>query len=122
MDVIKERIKARDVVVARVGKWVSMLDFSVTAVLAGSYARGDFNLWSDVDVLLVSDSFPESPLDRLKMVDPPEGVEVIPLTRRDFYRLVKKKNPLVVDAQKYGIILRDDLGLFKDQRSNSSEE
>ena len=121
MDVIKERMKARDVVVARVGNWVSMLDF-VTAVLVGSYARGDFNLWSVVDVLLVSDSFPERPLDRLKMVDPPEGVEVIPLTRRDFYRLVKKKNPLIVDAQKYGIILRDDLGLFKDQRSNSSEE
>jgi predicted nucleotidyltransferase len=119
MDIIEERMKAREAVVARVGEWVSMLDFSVTAVLVGSYARGDFNLWSDVDVLLVSDSFPERPLDRLKMVDPPEGVEVIPLTRKDFYRLVNKKNPLVVDAQKYGILLRDDLGLFKDRQSST---
>jgi len=45
-----------------------MLGFSVTAVLVDSYARGDFNLWSDVDVLLISDSFPERPLERLKML------------------------------------------------------
>jgi hypothetical protein len=59
------------------------------------------------------------PLDRLKMVDPPEGVEIIPLTLKDFYRLLKRRNPLVVDAQKYGVILRDDLGLFRDLRGNT---
>ena len=28
-----------------------------TIILFGSYARGDFNLWSDLDLLLVSDYF-----------------------------------------------------------------
>jgi predicted nucleotidyltransferase len=119
LEFIEARVKAREAVIAKVGKWVGMLGFHVTAVLIGSYARGDFNLWSDVDVLLVSDVFPERPLDRLKMVDPPEGVEIIPLTLKDFYRLLKRRNPLVVDAQKYGVILRDDLGLFRDLRGNA---
>lgn len=30
----------------------------------GSVARGDFNLWSDVDVLVVSDALPAHPLAR----------------------------------------------------------
>ena len=28
----------------------------VTAILFGSYARGDFNVWSDIDLLIVTDS------------------------------------------------------------------
>jgi predicted nucleotidyltransferase len=112
MGIVEERLKAREAAIRRVAEWVRELNFPLTAVLIGSYARGDFNVWSDVDVLIVSDSFPARPLDRLKMVDPPEGVEVIPLTTADFHRLRRKKNLLVTEAEKYGIVLRDDLGLF----------
>jgi hypothetical protein len=44
MEFIEARVKAREAVIAKVGKWVGMLGFHVTAVLIGSYARGDFNL------------------------------------------------------------------------------
>jgi Nucleotidyltransferase domain. len=112
MDIVEERLKAREAAIIRVAEWVRALNFPLTAVLIGSYARGDFNVWSDVDVLLVSDSFPARPLDRLKMIDPPEGVEAIPLTPADFHRLRRKKNLLVIEAERYGVVLRDDLGLF----------
>ncbi len=122
MGIIRERVKAREAAITRVADWVKTLSFPITALLIGSYARGDFNVWSDVDVLLISDRFPERPLDRLKLLDPPEGVEAIPLTPSDFHRLRRKKNPLVADAEKYGIVLRDDLGLFNSRRSNSTIE
>lgn len=38
--------------------------FKVSAILIGSYARGDFNKWSDVDVLLIAE-FAGNPLERL---------------------------------------------------------
>ncbi len=28
-----------------------------TLILFGSYARGDFNLWSDIDIIIISDYF-----------------------------------------------------------------
>jgi len=40
-----------------------------TVLLYGSYARGDFNVWSDVDLLVVSEAFEGvSPLERLDAV------------------------------------------------------
>ena len=30
---------------------------NVTFILFGSYARGDFNLWSDIDIIVISDKF-----------------------------------------------------------------
>jgi uncharacterized protein len=44
-------------------------------VLAGSVARGDFNVWSDVDVLVVADDLPERLPDRLALLaaDAPRG-------------------------------------------------
>ncbi|MEM0139007.1 MAG: nucleotidyltransferase domain-containing protein [Ferroplasma sp.] len=29
----------------------------ITLILFGSYARGDFNLWSDVDIIIISEYF-----------------------------------------------------------------
>ena len=51
----------------------------VTVVLYGSYARGDFNLWRDVDILLISDAFKNIRfLDRYDLFEPKEGFEVKP--------------------------------------------
>jgi predicted nucleotidyltransferase len=55
----------------------------VQAAVVGSVARGDFNVWSDVDVIVVAEGLPESALDRLEllMADRPPRVEVIGYTR-----------------------------------------
>ncbi|MDW8436161.1 MAG: nucleotidyltransferase domain-containing protein [Candidatus Caldarchaeum sp.] len=38
----------------------------VSAAVVGSYARGDFNQWSDLDVLVVSPNFVGNPLERFE--------------------------------------------------------
>ena len=112
MEVIKERIKQREKIIREVRRWVESIQFTVTAVIIGSYARGDFNVWSDVDVVLISDRFLENPLERLRQIDPLPGVEAIPLRIDEFRKLREKKNLVAVEADTTGIVVRDDLGIF----------
>ncbi|CAN5644846.1 hypothetical protein BH20ACT2_BH20ACT2_24600 [soil metagenome] len=51
----------------------------VAAVVFGSYARGDFNSWSDVDVLVLSDDLPADPQERLDVLwrRRPGGIEPV---------------------------------------------
>ncbi|WP_244403828.1 nucleotidyltransferase domain-containing protein [Pyrolobus fumarii] len=65
----------------------------VSVLLHGSYARGDFNLWSDVDLIIVSEVFRGiRPLDRYKLVQDvlPDKVEPIPMTPEELRRAVEK--------------------------------
>ncbi len=88
-----------------------------TAVVIGSTARGDFNVWSDIDVVVVSDKLPDNPLRRFDMLlDALEpGVEPIPLRRRDALRLAEKGAPMVEEIVS-GIPIYDDLGLLEELR------
>mgnify|MGYP000725225589 CR=1 FL=1 len=110
MEVIKERRRLRERVVEEARQWALSLPFKATAILVGSYARGDFNLWSDVDVLLVAD-FKEPPPRRLINVKVPPGFEVIPVTPSELRRLIDRGDALVVEALRRGVVLRDDLKL-----------
>lgn len=107
MEIIRERERRKETIVEEAKRWAKSLTFKCTAILIGSYARGDFNLWSDIDIVLISE-FKGSPLERLKILDINPGFQVIPLTPTEFKILVKKKDPLAVEALEYGIILRDD--------------
>lgn len=111
MEIIRWRERKRLDAIESAKKWVSTLNFRVSAILIGSYARGDFNLWSDIDVILVSDTFRENPLERLKRIDPPPGFQVIPLNLEEFERLHNRSDILIREALEYGIILRDDFQL-----------
>ncbi len=84
----------------------------MTAIIIGSTAKGDFNQWSDVDLVLVSDRFPENPIDRFRMVELKilPGIEPIPLRTADLMKLVEKGSPVVEDMVR-GIFLVDDLGI-----------
>ncbi|MET1159359.1 MAG: nucleotidyltransferase domain-containing protein [Thermoprotei archaeon] len=113
MEIIRKRRELREKVIEEAKKWVSKLPFKCAAVLIGSYARGDFNLWSDVDVLLIAD-IEGRPPERLKKIDYPPGYEVIVITPREFYIGVEKKNPLVIEAIREGVVLRDDYGIIEE--------
>ena len=93
------------------------LKFKCTAILIGSYARGDFNLWSDIDILIIGD-FQGNPLQRLKNIDFPPGYATIFLTMDEVNKLKSKNSKFIKDAFNDGIILRDDYLLFS---SNSKE-
>ena len=84
----------------------------VTVVLYGSYARGDYNLWSDIDIIIVSERFQGVRiLDRYDMLPPPPPrVEPVPLTPREFaenlgrdawVRALRNRSAVVVDD--YGL-------------------
>jgi predicted nucleotidyltransferase len=79
-------------------------------VLAGSVARGDFNVWSDVDVLVVADDLPERLPDRLALLaaDAPGGIQVVGLTPAELLRAAQRGNRLVLDAAAHGILLAGD--------------
>jgi len=115
MEVIERRKKLREKVAEVASDWAAKLPFKATAILAGSYARGDFNLWSDIDVLLISEDFKASPVERLKGLDMPSGFQIIPLTPDEFKRLLAKRDRLALEAVESGIILRDDLKLTKEE-------
>ena len=119
--IIGERLRERVRVIEEARKWSRGLKYPVTAILVGSYARGDFNKWSDVDIILVSPAFEgKTPIERLYEVDAPPGYEVIPWTPRELERMMAKGNPLAIEASRHGVILRDDLGLAKLVRGSGS--
>ena len=54
---ITKRLKNRDNVILSLKQYSNILEEKLgntTLILFGSYARGDFNLWSDVDIIIIS--------------------------------------------------------------------
>lgn len=109
MEIIKERKKTREKIIKKAKKWAQSLKIPCTAILIGSYARGDFNLWSDIDIVIISPTFKGNPIERLKTINTPPGYEIIPITPQELNKLLKKKEPLALEILKQGITLRDDL-------------
>lgn len=74
------------------------------AALVGSVARGDFNLWSDVDVVVVADDLPERVPDRALLLgrDAPPGVQPIGFTTEEFERAFARGDPLAREAVSAG--------------------
>lgn len=116
MEVVERRKRLREHVIKKASNWASKLPFKVTVILVGSYARGDFNLWSDIDVLLISEDFIGGPIERLKSLDIPPGFQAIPLTPKEFKRLLKKRSHLAIESIEFGVMLRDDLRLIQQIR------
>jgi len=90
----------------------------VTAVVFGSYARGDFNAWSDIDLLVVTDTpLPPNPLKRLDVVEEcfleASGVEPVILTISEFAEKLRKRDPVAVEAVEKGVVVLDDLDFAK---------
>lgn len=82
------------------------------AYVVGSVARGDFNLWSDVDVVVVVDGLPQRFVGRIELFsDRPPGVEVFPYTPEELQKEQERNNPVALEAAGVGI---DLLGRAKD--------
>ena len=99
IDVLMEYSKA---VSSKLGKF--------TGILYGSMARGDNNLWSDIDFLVISDKLPENPLERLEYLYSfsKSPIEVKGYTRKEILKMIEKRNPLVLDALIEGKVIEDD--------------
>jgi len=59
-EMIRQRAMEREGVIEELRSYAEKLRRrlgKLTMILYGSYARGDFNLWSDIDVIIVSEHF-----------------------------------------------------------------
>jgi hypothetical protein len=109
--VIRERRELRTQAINRARMFVDCVSNRLElsrAIVVGSYARGDFNRWSDIDVILVIHGvIDRNPLRRLDVITEcmrifPD-IEPIILTEDEYKALLDKKNPLVVDAERDGL-------------------
>ena len=74
-------------------------------VVVGSVARGDFNCWSDVDVV-VADAFRGSLLDRLDRLGARPGrVEPFAWTPEEWRAHLHRGNPMATEALERGVWL-----------------
>lgn len=85
----------------------------VSLILFGSYARGDFNLWSDIDVIVISEAFEGMEFVRRGLVieDPFGRLSPICWTPEEFRSMVAK--PSWRRALRGSVILRDEHGVTK---------
>jgi len=88
----------------------------VTAIVYGSVARGDFNLGSDVDVLIVAERLPDHPLARMDLLySHVEGpLEPKGYTLTEFQTIRAKGRPFLTTVLREGVVVTDDLGLFNE--------
>ena len=115
-DALTARRLERERLIALAREYVERLSARLTveaAAVVGSVARGDFNVWSDVDVLVVVDGLPERAPDRaaLLLADAPAGVQPVGFTPRELEQARGKRNPLVLEADTRGVVLVGD-GVF----------
>jgi predicted nucleotidyltransferase len=112
-DVVASRRAERERLIERARGYARTLSSRLqvrAVVLAGSVARGDFNVWSDIDVLVVADDLPARLPDRLALLsaDAPSGIQAIGLTPAELQRAAERNNRLVLDAVAHGILLAGD--------------
>jgi len=85
----------------------------VAVVVFGSVARGDFNLWSDVDVLVIADHLEEGWLERIVSVgEPPALVQPMVWTPSEWATQLARNNAAALEAVDRGMWLvgsADDL-------------
>ena len=79
----------------------------VGAAVIGSVARGDFNVWSDIDVLVVARGLPERYLDRASLLIsvPAPGVQAFAFTPQELSAAYSKRDPRTIELQQDGVFL-----------------
>jgi predicted nucleotidyltransferase len=98
-------------------------------ILHGSIARKEFGLGSDVDLIVVSDNLPDKIMNRIKLLyeidETKAPLDIKGYKSEEIRKMIKKGNPLIMDAIEDGIILFADenflkeiLEFYKEERKN----
>lgn len=108
-DVIAERRRAREALLDGARSFVAALGGTLAlraAVVFGSAARGVFNRWSDVDVLLVAEGLPSDLRGRLELCEPrPPLVQPVLWTAEEWRRRLARGDPMALEARDAGVWL-----------------
>jgi hypothetical protein len=115
--VLERRRAERTALLDRARRFVADVEATIQlrgAVVFGSVARGDFNRWSDIDLLLICDESPGDWMRRLDMLDPiPPPVQPFVWTVAEWVVQLRRNNPIAREAVEEGVWLRGsaaDLG------------
>ena len=122
-DVLARREREREELLALARDYVAGLSQRVTVIAAavvGSVARGDFNVWSDVDVVIVAAELPERTPERAAFLsaDAPARVQPVGFRPDEFDAARRKGNRLAREASEAGVVLTG--ADFFGQRSRST--
>jgi len=93
-EVIKARAEEGEGAIGEAKSYVEKLRErlgAISAAVFGSYARRDFNLWSDIDVIVVSQKFKDVNFVKrcLALLDAPPRVEAICWTPEEAAKALK---------------------------------
>lgn len=109
-DPLAERRGERETLLATARAYVELLRARVpllAAAVAGSVARGDFNVWSDVDMVVVAVELPDRAPERaaLLLADAPARIQPVGFTPRELAAAYARGNRLVREALDSGVVL-----------------
>ena len=109
-EVLAERRREQERLVGLAREYVERLSRRfpiVGAAVVGSVARGDFNLWSDVDVVVVTEDLPDRTPERgvALALDAPPGVQAVGFSPEEFEAAWLRRNPLAREASQIGVAL-----------------
>ncbi|HJS26439.1 MAG TPA: nucleotidyltransferase domain-containing protein [Actinomycetota bacterium] len=109
-EIVARRKEERERLIGVARSYVEALAETIpvlAAAVVGSVARGDFNVWSDIDVVVVCDDLPERTPERMAVLvrEHTEGVQPVGFTREEFRRAFRKRNPLATSVTTEGVIL-----------------
>ena len=128
-DVIARRRAERADLLAKARGYIEQLPAELplrAAVVYGSVARGDFNRWSDVDVVILSEALPARLPDRLELLyrDRPPKLEPWAFTAEELRGLSGRGDPRARELATDAVVLRGEAflaELLADQRRSSAE-
>ncbi len=107
--VLARRREERRQLIARAEELAGAMNVGLgvmAVVVYGSVARGDFNVWSDVDVLVVARNLPERPLDRVAALGTrPPLVHPLAWTPEEYRDQLARGNAAAREAHERGLWL-----------------
>lgn len=111
---VAERRRKRQRLLARAAQYAEALGGRLklrAAIVAGSVARGDFNVWSDIDVVVIAEGLPERVPERelALIADAPARVQPVGFTPGEFEAALARRNPLVREAVEAGVVVAGEL-------------
>jgi len=84
----------------------------VTAVVVfGSTVRGDFNKWSDTDVLVVAEELPDEWRSRMEVVmaGAPPGLQALGWTPAELVERRRRRDPIALECDGVGVVVHGAL-------------
>lgn len=107
-DPLEERRAERERLIALARDYVDRLSRElplVAVAVGGSVAHGDFNVWSDVDVLVVSDALPGNVVERATVLtaSAPARIEPHGYTVAEYRRALQRRDRFACDTAARGL-------------------